>query len=111
MSSAYGFISGAYMPIASFGVGLQNVLMFFPSTYGTSLMKNHTMQGVLKALSSAGMPAQAIEEIKKFNDLNLSFFGNSVSIGAMYGVILGSILLLLGVYIVLNVIHLKKRTR
>lgn len=111
VSSAYGFISGAYMPIASFGVGLQNVLMFFPSTYGTALMKNHTMQGALKALSSVGMPAEAIEEIKKLNDLTLKFFGKSVSVGVMYGVILGSIFLLLGIYIVLNLIHIKKKSK
>ena len=33
VSAGYGFICGAYMPIASFGEGLQKVLMFLPGTY------------------------------------------------------------------------------
>ncbi|MBR4798727.1 MAG: ABC transporter permease, partial [Clostridia bacterium] len=41
ISAGYGFICGAYMPIASFGAGLQKVLSFLPGTYGTALIKNH----------------------------------------------------------------------
>ena len=108
VSSVYGFISGAYMPIASFGAGLQKVLMFFPSTYGTSLIKNHTMRGALSALSKTGVPSEVITGIKDFNDLNLSFFGNNVSIGVMYGVIAGTVALLLGIYILINTIKIKK---
>lgn len=37
VSSGYGFVCGAYMPISNFGAGLQKVLSYLPSTYGTSL--------------------------------------------------------------------------
>ena len=109
VSSVYGFISGAYMPIASFGTGLQKVLMFLPSTYGTSLIKNHTMRGALAALSKSGMPSDVVEGIKDFNDLNLSFFGTNISTGAMYGIIAGCVVLLLGIYILINTISIKRK--
>ena len=103
VSSIYGFICGAYMPIASFGAGLQKILMFLPSTYATAIIKNHTMRGALEALANAGMPNEAISSIKNLNDLNLSFFGNNVNIGIMYGVMIGTILLLLGAFILINI--------
>ena len=46
ISAGYGFICGAYMPISSFSQGLQDVVMFLPGTYGTSLMRNHALGGV-----------------------------------------------------------------
>ena len=36
ISSMYGFICGAYMPISSFGSVIQKVLLFLPSTYISS---------------------------------------------------------------------------
>ena len=40
VSSGYGFICGAYMPISSFNTGLQKTLSFLPSTYATSLIRS-----------------------------------------------------------------------
>ena len=45
VSAGYGFLCGAYMPISSYGSGLQKVLSFLPSTYMTALVRNHTMRG------------------------------------------------------------------
>ena len=39
VSSAYGFIIGSYVPIHSFSEGLENVLLFLPSTYMTALLR------------------------------------------------------------------------
>ena len=50
ISAGYGFICGAYMPISSFGDGLQKVLSFFPGTYATCLVKNHMMRGVFEEM-------------------------------------------------------------
>ena len=108
VSSVYGFISGAYMPIATFGKGLQNVLLFLPSTYGTSLIKNHTMRGALSALADAGMPTEAVTEITKYNDLSISFFGNEVSVPTMFLILFGAVLLLLGIYVLINLPRNKK---
>lgn len=107
VSSCYGFISGAYMPIASFGEGLQKVISFLPGTYGTSLLRNHSMRGVLAEMNGNGVPQQVIEKIKDGIDCNLYFFGNKVSEPIMYVIMCSTIVVLLGVYILLNV--LKKR--
>ena len=55
VSSGYGFICGAYMPISSFGTGLQRVLLFLPGTYGTALLRGHTMRGAFAALEAQGL--------------------------------------------------------
>lgn len=103
ISAGYGFICGAYMPISSFGTGLQKTLAFLPSTYGTSLIRNHSMQGVLSEIQNQGIPSEIIEEIKDSIDCNLYFFENQVSMTTMY-VILGiTVIALIGIYILLNV--------
>ncbi|MFR5889679.1 MAG: hypothetical protein ACLUFM_01590 [Lachnospiraceae bacterium] len=53
VSAGYGFICGAYMPISSFGSGLQRVISFLPGTYGTSLLRNHTLRGAFAEMSAA----------------------------------------------------------
>lgn len=103
ISAGYGFICGAYMPISSFGVGLQKTISFLPSTYGTSLIRNHSMQGVLSEMQNQGIPAEVIEEIKDSIDCNLYFSGSQVDMTTMY-IILGiTIVSLIGIYILLNV--------
>jgi multidrug/hemolysin transport system permease protein len=108
VSSCYGFICGAYMPIANFGAGLQKVLMFLPGTYGTSLIRNHALGGVFNHMATSGMPTDAIEGLKRFMDCNLSFFGNNVAISTMYLVLGGTIALLIGAYVLINVLSKKK---
>ncbi|MGN0960570.1 MAG: ABC transporter permease [Christensenellales bacterium] len=108
VSSMYGFISGAYMPIASFGIGLQKVLMFLPSTYGSALIRNYCMRGALSAFEKSGIPTELISEIRKSIDCDLYFFGNKVSLVAMYGVMIGTIAILLIVYILINKFSKKK---
>ena len=61
VSAGYGFICGAYMPISSFGEGLQKIISFLPGTYGTSLIRNHTMQGALAEMQNQGIPTEVIE--------------------------------------------------
>lgn len=108
VSAGYGFICGAYMPISQFGIGLQRVLMFLPGTYGTSLIRNHSLSGVYREMSNQGFPAEVIEGIKDSIDCNLYFFGNEVSTGAMYGVLIGSIAVLIGVYVLIMYLRSKK---
>lgn len=109
VSSCYGFICGAYMPIYSFGAGLQKVLSFLPFTYGTGLLRNHCMNGAFSALSQSGIPVQAVEGIKDSVDVNLYFFGNSVSVAAMFGIVVLSAAVFLGGYVALNVFCKKKK--
>lgn len=105
VSSAYGFICGAYMPISQFGVGLQRVISFLPGTYATSLIRNHTMRGALAAMSDEGVPDEMMNEIMKAVDCKLYFFDNEVSLGAMYAVLICSVAVLITVYILLNAVR------
>lgn len=102
ISAGYGFVCGAYMPISSFGEGLQKIILFLPGTYGTSLIRNHTMQGAFAEMQNQGMPTEVIEELKDSLDCNLYFFGNQVNISTMYMILGIIILVLIGIYILLN---------
>ena len=102
ISAGYGFICGAYMPISSFGDGLQKILAFLPSTYGTALIRNHSMQGVFAQLQKQGISAEVIEEIKNSLDCSLYFFGNPVDMATMYSILGITVATLIGIYILLN---------
>ncbi len=110
VSSCYGFICGAYMPISSFSSGLQKVISFLPGTYGTALFRNHTMGAVFAEMENIGLPQTLIEGLKNGTDCNLYFFGNAVSIPVMYAIIVGAITLLLTAYILIN-IFLKRKAK
>ena len=102
VSSAYGFICGAYMPISSFSDGLQKVISFLPGTYGTSLLRNCAMRGSFDEMAGLGFPAEVVEAFRDSVDCNLYFFGNKVSQPAMYLILCGSIVLLIALYVLLN---------
>ena len=96
------------MPLSSFSVGLQKVLMFLPGTYGTSLLRNHALGGVFKEMALVGVPEQAIEGVKTSVDCNVSFFGSQVSVGVMYLILAVTVILLIGVYVLINTLSKKK---
>lgn len=99
VSSCYGFVCGAYMPISSYGKGLQNFMAFLPGTYGTSLIRNHMMNGALDSLSEQ-LPLEAIKAMKDSVDVNLYFFDNSVEVWQMYLILLSFIVLFIALYLV-----------
>ena len=106
VSAGYGFICGAYMPISQFSEGLQNFVSFLPGTYGTSLLRNHALRGVFAEMKSFGLPEKAIDGIKDSIDCNIYFCDEKVKISTMYIYLTATVLVLIGIYIVMN---LKKR--
>lgn len=110
VSSCYGFICGAYMPISQFSPALQKIVSFLPGTYGTSLVRNHTMSGVFREMERVGFPKDAVEGMKDTVDLNLYFFGNHVSLGTMYFVLTATIVVLVAGYVLLNRFSKRKAT-
>lgn len=110
VSSGYGFICGAYMPISQFSDGLQKLLSFLPGTYATSLIRNHAMHGVFEEMSNQGIPDEVIDLIKTSIDCNVEFFDNKVSIEIMYLILIITVLILVSAYIILNIIK-NKRTK
>lgn len=109
VSSGYGFICGAYMPISQFSEGLQRVISFLPGTYGTSLLRNHAMRGVFREMEDIGFPEESVEALKDAIDCNLYFFDTKVGLGTMYLVLGLTVALLVGAYVLMNVIGSKKR--
>ncbi len=102
VSSCYGFICGAYMPISQFSEGLQKVLSFLPGTYATSLLRNHTMQGVFSEMEAKGLHPEIINGLKDTVDCNIRFFDNAVSMPSMYFILLGWTLVLVLAYVAIN---------
>lgn len=109
VSAGYGFICGAYMPISNFGGGLQKVLSFLPGTYGTSLIRNHALNGVFSEMKEIGFPSEVIEGIRDSIDCNLYFFGEKVAISTMYIIVTVSVIALIGLYVLFNVLKAKKK--
>ncbi len=105
ISAGYGFVCGAYMPISSFSEGLQKILSFLPGTYGTSLVRNHALRGVFEAMADEGLPNEAAEMIKDSIDCNLYFFGDKVGLSSMYIILGGTVVLLIGIYVIINVLR------
>ncbi len=108
ISSGYGFICGAYMPISQFGEGLRRLITYLPGTYATSLMRNHTMNGAISRLSELGLPEEAITGLRDAFDCNIYFEGNPVQTEAMYIILSGATLLLIAIYIFLAYITGKR---
>lgn len=107
VSAGYGFICGAYMPIASFSEGVRNFIMFVPGTYGTSLIREHTLNGVFAELKNNNIPNIVIDNLKSGFDCNINFFNNDVPTIVKYLVIIIAIVIFLICYILIN--YLKKK--
>lgn len=107
ISAGYGFICGAYMPISSFGKGLQKVLSFLPGTYGTSLVKNSMLSGVFEEMEKSGFPEEAVKGIREALDCRLYFFDTEVKVSAMYVILSAAVIFFTALFVALNVI--KKR--
>ena len=90
------------MPISQFSVGLRNVIMFLPGTYGTALIRRHSLQGVLSKISDSNIPNVSVEGIRNTLDYNLYFFDKKVTLPVMYIVLCSTVALLLCVYILIN---------
>ena len=81
------------------------MLSFLPGTYGTSLLRNHALNGVFNEMSKAGFPDEVIDGIKDSVDCNLYFFDDKVATGTMYIILAASVTVLIGIYIMINVLR------
>lgn len=108
VSSMYGFICGAYMPISQFSGGIQKFVSFVPGTYGTVLLRNHFMHGAIAELTK-DLPAEMTEELRRAFDNTIFFFDNEVSVGAQYAVLFASSAVILLLYVLTSYLRKKKR--
>lgn len=101
VSSMYGFLCGAYMPISQFSEGIRRFVSFIPGTYGTVLFRKFYMRGTMEELVNIGVPQEAITVAKDGFDANFYFFGNYVETYQMFLVLIGASVLLFGLYMLL----------
>ncbi len=111
VSAGYGFLCGAYMPISNFSDGLQKVLSFLPGTYGTSLLRNHALAGCFREMENCGFPKEVVESIRDSIDCNLYFFGEKVGVNQMYLILGGAVLALLGLFVLLTYLSIRKNSK
>ena len=103
VSSCYGFICGAYMPLSQFSEGLRNVISFLPGTYGTALIRHRLMDGVFAALEADYLPAKAVETLREAFDGRLTLLGAEVTQPMMYAVLGAFTALLLAACVLLHI--------
>ena len=101
VSSMYGFLCGAYMPISSMGKGIQNFVGFIPGTYSTVIFRQAYMNGIIDKMGE-DLPSQAISQIRKGFDCDYFFFGNKVAMWVSFVVVISTIAVLLAIYLILN---------
>ena len=108
VSAGYGFVCGAYMPISNFAEGLQKAMSYLPGTYGTSLIKNHMLQGVFEEMKTQGFPVEVVTGIADSLDCNPVFRGTVVEPSIMILIMLGTIVILGGIYLLMTALPEKK---
>jgi len=111
VSAGYGFLCGAYMPISSFSAGLRNTLAFLPGTHGTSLLRNHALSGVFEEMGAQGLPTAGLEALRDVSDCNLYLFDKLIEPWIMYTVVIAAVVLLVGVYVLLNILAARTKTK
>ena len=102
VSAGYGFICGAYMPISNFSEGLQTGMSYLPSTYGTSMLKNHMLRGIFEEMKDSGFPDEVVTGIADSLDCNPVFRGHAVTTTEMLMVMVGSVVLFGLIYLLVT---------
>ncbi len=109
VSSAYGFLCGAYMPLANMAAWLKGIVMCLPGTYGTGLLHEHLMGGAIEAIAREGVPEQFAAALKEGFDCSLDFFGSAVPEWTCYLVLAFFAAAFIALYVLLFLPHRRGR--
>lgn len=109
VSSCYGFLCGAYMPVSQFSKGIQKLISFLPGTYGTGLLRNHFLNGVLEKMEADYFPSEVVKGMGDSFDCNLYFMEKQVEINQMYLILAGTVGVLILIYVVMNITKKKAK--
>lgn len=108
VSSMYGFLCGAYMPVSGMSVGIQKLVSFLPGTYATVLFRQAYMNGVLDEIAKT-VPPEAVEKIRQGFDGTFFFFNHEVPSWAMFLIVGASTVVLFGIFVLC--VYFKNRKR
>ena len=109
VSSMYGFLCGAYMPLSQFAEGMRNVICALPGTYSVGILRKHFMGGYVAKLGELGLPEAGQKALLDGFDGNLYVGGTEIPLWAMYVILLGTCAVLLVAYILIVVFKHKKK--
>lgn len=110
VSSLYGFICGAYMPLSQFANGVKDFICVLPGTYSVGIMRKHFMGGYVDKLAELGLPAEGQKAVLDGFDGNLYVGSVQMPLWSMYVILLGTCALLLAAYITIVVVRNRKHT-
>lgn len=87
-----GFLTGIYIPIGNLPEGVQWIIKFFPPAHGVLLFRQVMTKDIM-AKCFLGLPAQAIEEIKKAFGIVFEYGGTQAKpwISVVFLLVTGSI--------------------
>ena len=109
VSSMYGFICGAYMPLSQFADGMRNAICVLPGTYSVGMMRKHFMGGYVDKLAELGLSEAGQKALLDGFDGNLYVGTTQMPLWSMYVILLGTCALLLVSYILIVVFKNKKK--
>lgn len=111
VSAMYGFICGAYIPLAQFAEGIRNAVCFLPGTYCVGILRKHFMTDYINKLCADGLPSAGGTALLDAFDGNIYVFGSEVGTGAMYGIVLGACAVLLAFFVLIVYLENKKKVK
>ena len=110
VSSMYGFLCGAYMPLSQFAEGMRNVICALPCSYSVGILRKHFMGGYVDKLGELGLPEAGQKALLDGFDGNLYVGGTEIPLWAMYTILLGTCAVLFVAYVLIVVFkHRKKK--
>ena len=84
-------------------------MSYLPGTYGTALIKNHMLRGVFEEMETKGFPAEVVKGIADSLDCNPKFQGNVVEPKYMMLIMIGTVVLLCGLYLLITALPKKSK--
>lgn len=108
VSASYGFLCGAYMPFSQLANWISSVLKFLPGTYGTVLLHEHLMGSAIDRMPDLPGLRGAVRSLF---DCELDFFGHTVAPWVSNLVIILTVVLLVGAYILFLSLRWRKRKK
>ncbi|MEX3744172.1 ABC transporter permease [Lysinibacillus xylanilyticus] len=106
VGTAIGFLCGVYVPVGALPTFAQNLIMYFPISHTTLLLRNAFMESSISKVFE-GAPASQIDEYKKVYGIVYDLHGNILSTSTSIIIIIVSILVLA----ILSIIIFKKKNK
>ncbi|MGE8000847.1 ABC transporter permease [Lysinibacillus sp. NPDC093190] len=104
--TALGFLCGVYVPVGVLPSFAQNIIMYFPISHTTLLLRNAFMESSISKVFE-GAPASKVEEYKKMYGIVYDLHGNILSISTSIVIIIVTIIVLA----ILSIIFFNKKNK